>query len=202
MVWSETLNTFDTTQSVPNSQQFPYDPLINKSDPGLIFSGTETNAIYTEAREVGGDFWIVQNATYNGTNWVPKNTALPVYADHYSANGVRERVSCAAGTNPVVWTTIFSIDASGNVKDALGYRRKGTLTGVAVDGTTPGSVVFTPAFPTGVDTVLVTIENDGSANPWNLGYSISGKSKTGFSVWVYGGPSGSSITIDYLAFGS
>lgn len=111
--WQETLFLFGQTASVPTAQTFTYDPNIVKNFPGVEFSGTEANAIYTEAREVSGDFWIVQNAQFNGTNWIPQNLALPVYAEHYKANGQQERLWCAAGTNPVVWTTLTYTDPFG-----------------------------------------------------------------------------------------
>lgn len=204
MTWMQALITFNQTLNFgAEGEVATYDPEVNKAEPGLMLVGTETGAIYTEVREVGGDLWMVQNATFDGTNWVPKNLTLPVYGSHFKNNGTFERVTCAAGTNPIAWTSIFSVDAAGNITSAsTGNQRNGSEASVVADGSVGTLVTYSTPFPAQTNQVIVTINNDPTNNPWDLGVSVTNKTKNGFTVWVYNGPPGAAVSIDYLAFGS
>lgn len=213
MSWSEIYNDFNVSQSAPTTQTFTYDPLLDKSNPGIEYEGTESNAIYSETREIAGDFWIVSNAQFNGTNFIPQSLAVPVYATVYRSPasatmpGYTQRLYCAAGTNPVVWTTIFQIDNTGNIfmGQTLQTRQKGTVTAQLVDGST-NSITYTNqsggfAFATATDQIFLSLNTLSDASALLGKEIIISKTAGGFSFVIPGGNSGDTATIDYLAYG-
>jgi hypothetical protein len=88
----------------PNNAQ-----IVTGADPALVLSGTETSGQYTVIQEVSGSIWFVQNAYFNGTNWVQEVTTLPSYAMQRNTSGATIFWFAAAvgGTTPlptITWT--------------------------------------------------------------------------------------------------
>jgi hypothetical protein len=103
-IWgSETFNTFGASQAVIPSATLTSDLLISKSNPAVTLSGSESNAQYTELREQGGFLYDVVNATFNGTNWVCKNTANPAYGKRLNSTGTFEFIYTAATAGNITW---------------------------------------------------------------------------------------------------
>lgn len=91
---------------IGNAQTFTNDFAVNSQDPGVMYGGTETNALYFEDREVAGTIYRAQNATFNkvSQSWIPIDSTKPAYALSF-ANGVLTQLFASAGTSPITaWT--------------------------------------------------------------------------------------------------
>lgn len=111
----ESFFTFAPSQASPANSLLTADLLISKSNPGVVLQGTETNARQCEVREVGGVLYIVNNATYNGTNWVCVNKAAEADGWRIDASGNWQKIYSAATAGAITWTVLATIDVSGNV---------------------------------------------------------------------------------------
>lgn len=112
--WSETDFPFGTPVSPATGPLLTSDLNISKNNPAVEFTGTENNAVYSEIREQGGDTYFATNAVFT-TGWVPVNNANPAYAMILKGTGQLLRAWCAAGTSPIVWTTLVTIDPQGAI---------------------------------------------------------------------------------------
>lgn len=113
--WMQLVFPFADATPGNTQQLFTADVLIEENNPGIIFAGTENNAAYFEAREVGGDFYIATNATLSASGWALINLASPAYATVFRANGTQQRVTSPAGISGVVWQVITSTNADGTL---------------------------------------------------------------------------------------
>lgn len=191
MAWSSSIYSFLTTTVVSSGTVFTFDVVINESTPGILFKGTEANAVQTVIREVAGDLWIVSNADWNGANWIPINLSLPVYGtvfrspSNVSTPGQEQRLTAAAGVNPVVWKSAGYQSGTGSVID---------------DSSASATITFATAF-SAAPRVIVTV-NDGvsfsgnasAVRPFNI-------TATGFSVMGFAG-TGVSVNFSWLAIGN
>lgn len=120
-----------------NQQYFPFTPqnpigtggvfntdiLIEENYPGIIFDGTEANAVTQTIREVNGNFWIVTNADWNivTASWQQNgsnNPSLPAYAWEYTNDGSSIRyfaMPTLAQNVDVTWVNVFQIRSDGTV---------------------------------------------------------------------------------------
>jgi hypothetical protein len=101
-------------------QLFPYDVVIHTAFPGVVFEGTEPNALYQEIREVNGCLWLVTNAQYNENllQWdqeVNQNTTLPAYALELCDGAMTRYYSPATliPDTPITWTPLWTVTATG-----------------------------------------------------------------------------------------
>lgn len=138
--WSETLFPYGGPVGVAPASTLTNDLQINKNNPGVQFQGTEANAIFAEEREIAGDLWFVQNATYASANtpgqWTQVNAAAASYAFVLRASGAMQRLTApSAAPNPIVWTTVSSVDATGTL--TVGTVPFARVTGFAGPTTTP-----------------------------------------------------------------
>lgn len=74
--------------------------------------------------------------------------------------------------------------------------------GVNADGSGATAVSFPIAFPTGVFTVVPSINNAYQSNAWELTCHWDTATTTGFNINVAGGPSGKTVTVSYFAVGN
>src|SRR5579884_942466 len=144
----ESFFTFAPSQASPANSLLTADLLISKSNPGVVLQGTETNARQCEVREVGGVLYIVNNATYNGTNWVCVNTAAEADGWRIDASGNWQKIYSAATAGAITWTVLATIDVSGNVTasgtlSATNVTASGTLS--ATNVTASGALSATNA---------------------------------------------------------
>lgn len=207
MAWSEVIYSFLSTTAVSPGFIFSFDVNITENNPGIQFNGTEANAVYTVIREIAGDFWIVQNAEWNGTNWIPKNLSAPVAAlvlrspSSVGQPSYMQRLTAAAGVNPVVWVTQFQVTGTGLVTS--NGQQTGTATGQLADGSL-NTVTYTGfggfTFPTATDFVFASVVT-GDTNYDFGAIKIATKSASGFQFTLPGGPNGQTVSIDYLAIG-
>lgn len=108
------------TSSVPNV--IFSDLQIQESYPGIEYDPQEVGGIWTETREVSGDFWMVKNATWSSTafSWGFVNANIAAYALRLGSNGALTWYTCAAGTSPFAWTALYTVNADGSVTIAPG----------------------------------------------------------------------------------
>lgn len=193
------------------------DERVYKVYPAVCFVPTEQNGLYFEQREIAGDVWCVINAALdqNSLNWYqpspPCDYTQPASAFVLHQNGTITKFTApkaGSATAIVNWgASVFTVDAAGNLTisgallSADGTRVTGEQTGVPADGATAAQISYN-VFTTVTNFVVCTIQNDFLANNWTLGApQVRNKTKTGFQVCIPGGPAGSTVGIDYVAFG-
>lgn len=210
MSWSENIYSFLATTQVSPGFFFAFDALLNYSDPGVIFEGTETNAVYTVIREIAGDLWVAQNADWNGTNWIPKNLSVPVTFTvlrspaNVTFPGYEQKYQIASGITPATPGTsnlIFQITNTGVVTNSGNQR--GTATGMAADGTL-NTLTYASwggaAFPNATDQIFLTIIDPVGATGYFVPVIVS-KTASGVTFQIFGGASGATVLVDFNAFG-
>ena len=109
-----------------------------------------------------------------------------------------------SGSFPFSWVNIISggdntesLQCTGVVSTIF---KSNTATGVDAHGTTPTTATFGTPFPGGVRIVLISISAT-SSTAHTLWYEVSAKSSTGFTVSVFGGTPGSTVSLDWAAVG-
>lgn len=104
---------FSRTDYAFNSGQFTSDGGITAQYPGLILTGTETNAELQVVREVNGDCWILTNCDINKTTglFTQTNSAQKSYGLQLAGqlSGAVNRFSKNVGAIP--WNPISGWDA-------------------------------------------------------------------------------------------
>lgn len=203
MAWSSSIYSFLQTTAISPGFFFTFDALIQEANPGLLFNGTEASAVFAVIREVAGDLWIVQNADWNGTNWIPKNLSIPVTLTVFRgpANGsfpsYLQKYVCAAGTNPVTFTNlIYQVSNTGQITSA--GIKTGTVSGALADGSTV-TVSYT-AFPAATDNVEFTIVTADTSTLFGVPKLLS-TSAGGFTFQIPGGSNGQTVNVNYRAYG-
>lgn len=95
---------------------------IQSSYPGFEYSPQEVGGLYTETREVSGDFWLVTNAEWNQSllTWAFVNSSINAWALKLGADGSVTHYKCAAGSNPFAWVQIWTFDGLGNLSASIG----------------------------------------------------------------------------------
>lgn len=198
--WSETDFAFGTSVAQPSNGVFNSDINIDKNFPAVEFTGTEPNAIYQEVREVSGDFYLqVSNATYNGTNWVCKDTSLPAYAIRRKSAGSVEFVKSPATIGNITWTVAFTIDVNGipsNPNDVDGS------VSAAADSSATVPVTFLTPFPTACTSVELTPMVGSFSGQALSAVLVGAPTKTGFTLAVSGGDIGTTCTVYWRAKGN
>lgn len=185
-------------QNYPYSgQQFTNNILITGPNPKIAFGGTETGALYFETVEVAGTIYFsVQNASFNewAQQWVLVNPGLPAFALAI-INGTLTTLKQNAFVTPFT-TWINEGSATGQPQTS------GSVTTVAADGSAPSNVTYSTSFQTSTNQVLLTIRNNFPTNNWHLSAVSTNITASGFSIYVTGGPSGSTVQVDWFALGT
>ena len=146
-IWgSETFKTFNPSQGAVPSSTLSNDLLIAKANPAVILAGSESNAQQTEWREVAGAAYEVVNATFNGTNWVCRNTASPAYGKRWNSNGSMDWIYTAATAGSITWIVAAHLDNSlGNLTIGPGNLATGATAGFPYAPTMAGKPTGTPS---------------------------------------------------------
>lgn len=105
---------FFTTYYSTQTSTFPNPVAVQGTFPFVALIGSETNGQSEQIVEVTGDLWILKNAQYNGSQFTPINTSLAAYAVKHAATGAFQLYSAVAGTSPITWVSLWSVDGSGN----------------------------------------------------------------------------------------
>lgn len=169
---------------------------VSSVNPGIEFGGTEAGAIWFEDREINGVMYRVQNATWNkfAQVWSLVDATKPAYALSLQAT-VLQWLSSPAGITPfATWSPSGTV--AGN--------RAGLIPSVAADGSVGTPTTFSSPFLSDITSVVVSVRNNYPSNPVVLSAQVvpSSVSLTGFTVYVAGGAPGTTVSVDYVAFGS
>lgn len=193
------------------------DNRIYKSYPAVVYIPTEANGLYFEQREITGDVWLVTNAAFDeiGLQWYqpnpPCDQTQPASAFVLHANGTVTKFTAPptnSATNAVNWgASVFTLDSGGNLTisglmvSANGGQIVGNLDNVPADGSNYGQVAYN-VFSVQTNFAFCQIKNPYLTNPWQLSApQVTNYTKTGFQVAVGGGPPGSTVSINFMAFG-
>jgi hypothetical protein len=121
-----------------------YDQIVQKPYPGLVLSGTEPSGRYYEIREINGELWFIQNATFAGNEFTPVNATIAATAFKISTASDLVFMSGGTGVSPITWTVTFTFPMSGaltvNSLDVLTSATIGTTLAVGTNATIGGEL--------------------------------------------------------------
>lgn len=102
------------------------------------------------------------------------------------------------------WTsTVYRFGSAATLNSGLEV--SGTALAVPTDGSSGIVVTYASPFPNSTVAVELTVQNNPTANPWNLSASVDPASvtKSGFTCYVTGGPDAlHTVSVYYKATGS
>jgi hypothetical protein len=175
VIWTETITPFGSSGNAPG-ELFENDIVVVENAPGVVLNGTEPNNVWAEYREVGGDSFLVTNASYiTSVGWTQQNPSAPSYALVFRSNGEVDRLYAAPGAvAPLAWTTIVSIDPFGNFSSVGLPLTNGTQKAFNVSPTWNAGSTLMTAF-------LVAI-TDNTSNSASLAFNITKNGTSVFSI--------------------
>lgn len=152
-----------------------YDQVVQKPYPGLILNGTEPSGLYYEIREINGELWFIQNATFAGNEFTPVNGAVAAFSFKVSSTNELVFMSGGTGVNPITWTVTFSFPFSGtltvNALDVITSAIIGTTLNVG-STVTAGGPISAPSYKLGATTVLSEDGVNTLLTPFTVGGTV------------------------------